>query len=79
MIGAVFVLGVVVGKKLAIGQGGSNAADLLTALDEKAAAMDKVKAAPTVEPRLTFQEELTRKPASGPGRDTVLTAEAAPA
>ena len=78
VFGAVFVLGVVVGKKLAGGQGGSNAADLLSALDEKAAAMDQAKAAATVEPRLTFQEELTRKPQSGPGRDAVLIAEGAP-
>lgn len=74
VIGAVFVLGVVVGKKLAGGPGSSNAADLLTALDEKAAAMEKAKAAPTVEPRLTFQEELTRKPTNG-AKETVLIAE----
>lgn len=74
VIGAVFVLGVVVGKKLAGGPGGSNAADLLTDLDEKAAAMEKAKAAPTVEPRLTFQEELTRKPTNG-AKETVLIAE----
>jgi len=79
VIGAVFVLGVVVGKKLAGGQGGSNAADLLSALDAKAAAMDQAKAAPTVEPRLTFQEELTRKPNNAPSRDTVLIAEDAAA
>jgi cell division septation protein DedD len=79
VIGAVFVLGVVVGKKLAGGQGGSNAADLLTALDAKAAAMDQAKAAPTVEPRLTFQEELTRKPSNAPSRDTVVIAEDAAA
>jgi DedD protein len=79
VIGAVFVLGVVVGKKLAGGQGGSNAADLLTSLDAKAAAMDQAKAAPTVEPRLTFQEELTRKPSNAPSRDTVVIAEDAAA
>jgi len=79
VIGAVFVLGVVVGKKLAGGQGGSNAADLLTALDAKAAAMDQAKAAPTVEPRLTFQEELTRKHSNAPSRDTVVIAEDAAA
>src|SRR3954452_10515761 len=56
VLGSVFVLGVVVGKKLAINDKTASAPDLLTALDEKAAAMTEVRDA-----SLTFQEELTRK------------------
>ncbi len=54
VLGSVFVLGVVVGKKLAT-QERAVGGDLLTALDEKAKAMDEVRDA-----SLTFQEELTR-------------------
>lgn len=49
VLGAVFVLGVVVGKKLSGSEQTSQAPDLLTALDQKA------------EVPLTFQEELTKK------------------
>ncbi len=72
VVGTVFVLGVVVGKKLAGGRGGSNAADLLSALDEKAAAMEQAKAAAPVppEPRLTFQDELTKKPETASAQET---------
>jgi DedD protein len=69
VIGTVFVLGVVVGKKLAGDGGGSNAADLLSALDEKAAAMEQAKSAPPPEPRLTFHDELTKKPAAPPAKE----------
>lgn len=57
VMGAVFVLGVVVGKKLAADGRASAAPDLLTALDSQAEAMKEVRA----EPPLTFHEELTRK------------------
>lgn len=57
VLGAVFVLGVVVGKKLSGTQAVHGAPDILTALDRQARAMDEVRA----EPQLTFQEELTRK------------------
>jgi len=57
VLGAVFVLGVVVGKKLAESDRAAGAPDLLSALDEKAAAMEKVHA----EPATTFQDELTKK------------------
>src|SRR3954469_5455798 len=57
VLGAVFVLGVVVGKKLATNQQTAAAPDLLTALDKQAAVMDEVhKDSP-----LTFQDELTKK------------------
>ncbi len=59
VMGTIFVLGVVVGKNLAGTQRSGAAADLLSALDEKAAAMEQVRN----EPRLTFQDELTRKTA----------------
>jgi DedD protein len=62
VISTVFVLGVVVGKKLAAGPGRGNAPDLLSALDEKAAAMEQVKTSPAPEARLTFPDELTKKP-----------------
>lgn len=57
VMGAVFVLGVVVGKKLGESDRTANAKDVLSALDEKAAAIERVQAQPT----LTFQDELTRK------------------
>lgn len=59
VMGTVFVLGVVVGKNLAGPQRAGGAADLLSALDEKAAAMEQVR----TEPKLTFQDELTKKSA----------------
>jgi len=71
VVGTVFVLGVVVGKKLASSRGAANAADLLSALDEKAAAMEQVRAAPPSEPRLTFQDELTKKSESPPSKEPV--------
>jgi len=54
VVGAVFVLGVVVGKKLAASQRSDRAPDLLSALDQKSAALERARAAPS----LTFQEEL---------------------
>lgn len=54
VVGAVFVLGVVVGKKLAASQRADRAPDLLSALDQKSAALERARAAPP----LTFQEEL---------------------
>lgn len=59
VLGTVFVLGVVVGKNLAGPQRSVRAADLLSAIDEKAAAMEQVRS----EPRLTFEDELTKKSA----------------
>ncbi len=55
VLGSVFVLGVVVGKKLASDEQAHKAPDLLSALDQKADAMKPV------EPPLTFQDELTRR------------------
>ena len=55
VLGAVFVLGVMVGKKLAGSQRSERAPDLLSALDQKSAALERARAAPA----LTFQEELT--------------------
>jgi len=57
VLGAVFVLGVVVGKKLSEADRAAQSGDLLTALDQKAAAMQKVNE----EPPLTFQKTLTEK------------------
>ena len=61
VLGAVFVLGVLVGKKLAGTPRADHAPDLLTALDHKSDALERARAAPP----LTFQEELT-KPATTP-------------
>ena len=59
VLGAVFVLGVVVGKKLAGNEETRKADDILSALDRKA---EQAAAAPApAEVPLTFQEELTRK------------------
>src|SRR5688500_16648256 len=58
VVGAVFVLGVVVGKKLAVDDRSAAAPDLLSALDQRAAAMDSMQK----DASLTFQDELTRKP-----------------
>ena len=55
VLGAVFVLGVLVGKKLAAGQRPDRTQDLLSALDQKSAALERARTAPA----LTFQEELT--------------------
>jgi DedD protein len=59
VMGAVFVLGVVVGKKLADNAQTAGAPDLLSALDANAQALQEVQK----EPPLTFQDELTRKAA----------------
>ncbi|KFE70384.1 SPOR domain-containing protein [Hyalangium minutum] len=57
VMGAVFVLGVVVGKKLAGNAEASAAPDLLSALDANAQVLQEAQQ----EPPLTFQDELTRK------------------
>ncbi|QSQ15337.1 SPOR domain-containing protein [Myxococcus landrumensis] len=62
VLGAVFVLGVVVGKKLAGDAQTASAPDLLSALDANAQALQAVQK----EPHLTFQDELTRKAAAEP-------------
>jgi hypothetical protein len=62
VMGAVFVLGVVVGKKLAGNAEASAAPDLLSALDANAQALQEAQK----EPPLTFQDELTRKSAAVP-------------
>lgn len=58
VVASVFVLGVVVGKKLAVEDQTAAAPDLLTALDRRAAAMDSMQK----DASLTFQDELTKKP-----------------
>ncbi|MBX7116262.1 MAG: SPOR domain-containing protein [Myxococcaceae bacterium] len=58
LVGAVFVLGVSVGKKLAADERSLAAPDLLTALDQKAAVM--------ADASLTFQDELTKKAPPSP-------------
>lgn len=58
VLGAVFVLGVVVGKKLSSDDSAAGAPDLLTALDAKAESLEQIKREPSA---LTFHEELTRK------------------
>jgi cell division septation protein DedD len=70
VLGAVFVVGVVVGKKLSTSERASGAPDLLTALDQRATAMDEATDA-----SLTFQDELTKKAAEAPR----IEAPAAPA
>src|SRR5688572_21803850 len=55
VLGAVFVLGVVVGKKLAANPEAGRAPDLLAALDNKATAMDEMRK----DASLTFQDTLT--------------------
>lgn len=59
VIGGVFFLGVVVGKKLATEANGAEAqpVDLLSQLDKKTEALETVKA----DAALTFQDELTRR------------------
>lgn len=59
VMGAVFVLGVVVGKNLAGTQAGAAAPDLLSALDAQAEAMRNPPV--VIDPPLTFQDELTEK------------------
>jgi len=88
VLGAVFVLGVVVGKKLSEADRAAQSPDLLSALDEKAAAMQREKA--SEEPALTFQKTLTEKappepparpsePKPAPAAEAVVAAEKAPA
>ena len=77
VLGAVFVLGVLVGKKLAGTPHADHAPDLLTALDHKSDALERARAAPP----LTFQEELTKPAASAPTaiRPPAASAPATPA
>ncbi|PTL80752.1 SPOR domain-containing protein [Vitiosangium sp. GDMCC 1.1324] len=80
VMGAVFVLGVVVGKKLAGNAQAAAAPDLLSALDANAQALQQAREA---EPPLTFQDELTKKTGSEaapskPGTVTVAIPPPAP-
>ena len=78
VMGAVFVLGVVVGKKLAGNAQTATAPDLLSALDANAQALKQAREA---EQPLTFQDELMRKSgsdASKPGTVTVAILPPAP-
>ncbi|NTX13690.1 SPOR domain-containing protein [Myxococcus sp. CA051A] len=63
VLGAVFVLGVVVGKKLAGDVQTASAPDLLSALDANAQALQAVQHKDSA---LTFQDELTRKASAEP-------------
>jgi cell division septation protein DedD len=72
VLGAVFVLGVLVGKKLAGTPRTDHAPDLLTALDHKSDALERARATPP----LTFQEELTKPASSTP---TAITPPPTPA
>lgn len=62
VMGAVFVLGVVVGKKLASDVQTAAAPDLLSALDANAQALKQVREEP--DSQLTFPDELTKKTGS---------------
>jgi len=73
VMGAVFVLGVVVGKKLAGNAHAADAPDLLSALDANAQALQEAQK----EPPLTFQDELTRKAATEPAASEPKKAPAA--
>lgn len=75
VMGAVFVLGVVVGKKLAGNAHAADAPDLLSALDANAQALQEAQK----EPPLTFQDELTRKATAEPAAPEPKKAPAAPA
>jgi septal ring-binding cell division protein DamX len=80
VMGAVFVLGVVVGKKLAGNAQTAAAPDLLSALDANAQALQQAREA---ESPLTFQDELTRRSGSEaapskPGTVTVAIPPPAP-
>lgn len=63
VLGAVFVLGVVVGKKLAGNAQAATAPDLLSALDAHAQALQQAR---ETEPSLTFQDELTKRSPTDP-------------
>ena len=75
VMGAVFVLGVVVGKKLAGNAEAATAPDLLSALDANAQVLQEAQK----EPPLTFQDELTRKAAAEPAPAPAKPAAAQPA
>ncbi|HEX8434777.1 SPOR domain-containing protein [Archangium sp.] len=80
VMGAVFVLGVVVGKKLAGNAQAAAAPDLLSALDANAQALQQAR---ETESPLTFQDELTKRTASEtapskPGTVTVAIPPPAP-
>lgn len=80
VMGAVFVLGVVVGKQLAGNAQAAEAPDLLSALDANAQALQQAREA---ESPLTFQDELMRKSGSEhtpskPGTVTVAIPPPAP-
>jgi DedD protein len=75
VMGAVFVLGVVVGKKLAGNAQTATAQDLLSAIDAKAEALEQVQQ----EPALTFPDELTRRTPSEPALPSQPPAPAAKA
>ncbi|RKI01779.1 SPOR domain-containing protein [Corallococcus sp. AB038B] len=62
VMGAVFVLGVVVGKKLSSDAQTAEAPDLLSALDANAQVLNDARQ----DPPLTFPDELTRKTGSEP-------------
>ncbi|RKH59109.1 SPOR domain-containing protein, partial [Corallococcus llansteffanensis] len=62
VMGAVFVLGVVVGKKLSGDAQTAAAPDLLSALDANAQVLHEARQ----EPALTFPDELTRKTSAEP-------------
>ncbi|ATB39057.1 translation initiation factor 2 [Cystobacter fuscus] len=72
VLGAVFVLGVVVGKQLAGNAQSAAAPDLLSALDANAQALQQAREA---ESPLTFQDELTRKssPDAAPSKPGTVT------
>jgi DedD protein len=72
VMGAVFVLGVVVGKKLAGNAHTADAPDLLSALDANAQALQQAR---EDSPPLTFQDELTRKSGSevAPSKPVTVT------
>ncbi len=70
VMGAVFVLGVVVGKQLASSAQTAAAPDLLSALDANAQALQQAREA---ESPLTFQDELMRKSASDPATSKPAT------
>ncbi|QRK06106.1 SPOR domain-containing protein [Archangium violaceum] len=72
VMGAVFVLGVVVGKKLAGNAQAAAAPDLLSALDANAQALQQAREA---EQPLTFQDELTKRttPETAPSKPGTVT------
>jgi cell division protein FtsN len=70
VMGAVFVLGVVVGKKLAGNAQTAAAPDLLSALDANAQALQQAR---ETESPLTFQDELTKRTASEPSKPGTVT------